>query len=351
MQEAALVDSPFVLNKFRLLFFGGWLAWALLQTGVLYWFGLSIENASLDSIISNGLLAAACWFISSNLQYYQPGKARVFYFGLWCLALTTAWVLALQWLLPQVIESDPRYSYFLAKSLPVRFSIGFLTIGWMVMLSVLWYSQQEQKLSMQRQTDAERLAREAELFKLRQQLQPHFLFNSLNSVNALIGSRPQEARRMVLQLSDFLRGTLKREEHQWVTLAEELQHLALYLEIEKVRFGHRLSTEINTEETCQTMQLPPMLLQPLVENAIKFGLYDTTDGVVIRIEARCVDGMLQISIQNPFDAQTAQPRQGTGFGLSGVQRRLHLLFARTDLLFTHADKKVFTTLVKIPQFL
>lgn len=330
---------------------GGWLTWALLHTAVLYWFGLSTEVATLDSLISNALLAAACWFISGNLQYYQPGKARVLYFGVWCVALTAAWLLVLQRLLPLVIENVPDYPYFLHKSLPVRFGIGFLTIGWMVMLSVLWYSQQEQKLSLQRQTEAERLAREAELFKLRQQLQPHFLFNSLNSVNALIGSRPQEARRMVLQLSDFLRGTLKREEHQWVTLAEELQHLALYLDIEKVRFGHRLSTEIETEEVCQTMQLPPMLLQPLVENAIKFGLYDTTDGVIIRIEARCVENLLQIVIQNPFDAQTAQPRQGTGFGLTGVQRRLCLLFARTDLLQTHADKSIFTTLVKIPQLL
>ena len=97
------------------------------------------------------------------------------------------------------------------------------------MLSVLWYSQQDQKQSEQRQADAEKLAREAELFKLRQQLQPHFLFNSLNSVNALIGTRPQEARRMVLQLSDFLRGTLKREEHQWVSLNEELEHLRALL--------------------------------------------------------------------------------------------------------------------------
>jgi two-component system, LytTR family, sensor kinase len=346
-----LVNSPFAINKFRLLFIGGWLAWALLHTAVLYWFGLSSETATLDSLISNALLAAVCYFISSNLQYYQPNKARILYFGVWCIALAGIWLLVLERLLPLVMEGVPGYPHFLHQSLPVRFSIGFLTIGWMVMLSVLWYSQQEQKLSLERQTDAERLAREAELFKLRQQLQPHFLFNSLNSVNALIGSRPQEARRMVLQLSDFLRGTLKREEHQWVTLAEELQHLALYLEIEKVRFGHRLSTEIDTEEACATMQLPPMLLQPLVENAIKFGLYDTTDGVIIRIEARCKDKMLVITIENPFDAQTAQPRQGTGFGLTGVQRRLCLLFARTDLLETRADKTKFTTIVKIPQLL
>ena len=346
-----MVNSPFALNKFRLYFLGCWLAWALLHSAVLYWFNLSYETVILDSLISNALLATACWFISSNLQYYRPGQARLLYFGIWCLLLSGVWLLVLQWLLPLVIEAEPTYPKFLAMSLPIRFGIGFLTIGWMVMLSVLWYSQQEQKQSEQRQADAEKLAREAELFKLRQQLQPHFLFNSLNSVNALIGSRPQEARSMVLQLSDFLRGTLKREEHQWVSLSEELEHLRLYLEIEKVRFGHRLTTEIDTEPECDDMRLPPMLLQPLVENAIKFGLYDTTDGVTIRIQARCRAEILEISVQNPYDAQTSQPRQGTGFGLSGVQRRLYLLFARTDLLQTFSDNTIYTTLVKIPQLL
>ena len=117
------------------------------------------------------------------------------------------------------------------------------------MISILWYNQQEQKEKDDRKTDAEKLAKEAELFKLRQQLQPHFLFNSLNSINALIGSRPEEARKMVQQLSDFLRGTIKKEETQWVTLQEELQYLQLYLDIEKVRFGNRLATEIEVDES------------------------------------------------------------------------------------------------------
>ena len=111
------------------------------------------------------------------------------------------------------------------------------------MVSVIWYNWQEQSEQEVRKQDAEKLTKEAELFKLRQQLQPHFLFNSLNSINALIGSRPQEARKMVQQLSDFLRGTIRKEEHQWVTLKEELQYLQLYLDIEKVRFGHRLFTK------------------------------------------------------------------------------------------------------------
>ena len=210
-------------------------------------------------------------------------------------------------------------------------------------------SQKEQHEMNERKTEAEKLAREAELFKLRQQLQPHFLFNSLNSINALIGSRPEEARKMVQQLSDFLRGTIKKEETQWVSLREELQYLQLYLDIEKVRFGNRLATEIEIDEGTELLRLPALLLQPVVENAIKFGLYDTTGDTIIRLYAALEENNLVIRVLNPFDPETSSPQQGTGFGLKSIQRRLYLLFARTDLLTTNAKENIFTTIVKIPQ--
>jgi LytS/YehU family sensor histidine kinase len=219
----------------------------------------------------------------------------------------------------------------------------------MGLISMLWYTQQEQKENERRKTDAERLAREAELYNLRQQLQPHFLFNSLNSISALIGRRPDEARTMIYQLSDFLRGTLRKEENEFVSLEEELQHLQLYLDIEKVRFGHRLKTEISKEDGCANLILPAMLLQPLVENAIKFGLYDTTGEVTITIDANCHQNYLMLVIQNPYDVKTVRPNSGTGFGLGSIKRRLYLLFARTDLLDTNGENDIFTTTVKIPQ--
>jgi LytS/YehU family sensor histidine kinase len=216
-------------------------------------------------------------------------------------------------------------------------------------LCLLWFTQKEQKEMDIRKMEAEKLAKEAELFKLRQQMQPHFLFNSLNSISALVGTQPEQARKMINQLSDFLRGTLKKEDQQWVILSDEFQYLELYLDIEKVRFGHRLSTVIYCEEESQLMKLPPMLLQPIVENAIKFGLYDTVGEVTISITAEKRDACLLITVQNPFDPETSHPNKGTGFGLSSVQRRLYLLFARNDLLETVVQNNLFTTIVKIPQ--
>ena len=154
---------------------------------------------------------------------------------------------------------------------------------------------------------------------------------------------------MIHQLSDFLRATLRKEEEQWVKMEEELQSLELYLEIEKVRFGHRLSTTILKDEKSLQMLIPPMLLQPVVENAIKFGLYDTTDAVTIYISVSTENDSLKVIVQNPFDPETANPAAGTGFGLNSVKRRLYLLFARTTCVETSAKEHVFTTTINIPK--
>ena len=316
---------------------------------LLKWFGLSWNAAILDSTISTLLLLMMSLLIMNTLRFYTPRRERYINILVWCIFLTGIWLLLSRWLLVVTAGGINGYKEFLQNSLPVRASIGLLLLGCISLISVVWFNWEEQKETEQRKTDAEKLAREAELFKLRQQLQPHFLFNSLNSINALIGSRPQEARTMIQQLSDFLRGTLKKEERQWISLQEELQYLQLYLDIEKVRFANRLSTIIESDEVAKQMKLPALLLQPIVENAIKFGLYDTTGEATIHIESKAVEKNLVIRVENPFDPETSLPQKGTGFGLSSVQRRLFLLFARNDLLITEAKENIFVTIVKIPQ--
>jgi LytS/YehU family sensor histidine kinase len=348
-----MAKSPLSTGKFLLIFISWWAIWAFLQISLLLGFGLPVGTAMTDSLVSNALVALCCGFISNNMQYYLPKKERYWYILFISLGLSGIILLACKAILVPLLSeklATVDYALFFSKSWAVRYDIVFLQVGCMSILSVLWYSSEEEQENRQRRNDAERLSKEAELFKLRQQLAPHFLFNSLNSISALIGSRPEQARKMIQQLSDFLRGNLKKEEQQWVPLSEELQYLELYLDIEKVRFGHRLSTEVSCEEDCLGLKLPPMLLQPIVENAIKFGLYDTTEAVTISIRARKIEGnYVRIDVQNPFDPETSRPKKGTGFGLTSIQRRLYLLFARPDLLETHIDNNIFTTTVKIPQ--
>jgi LytS/YehU family sensor histidine kinase len=263
------------------------------------------------------------------------------------MVLAMGWFFISRSILMWFLNSTEDYSQFFSFSVPIRFAISFLIIGCMALVSVLWYTVQDQQEMENRKRDAEQLAKEAELYKLRQQLQPHFLFNSLNSINALIVSAPQQARTMILQLSDFLRGTMKKEERQWISLEEELEHLQLYLDIEKVRFGHRLSTSIKNQTS--GMKLPAMLLQPVVENAIKFGLYDTTEDIQINIVAVKEEEQLLISISNPFDIDGVSPQKGLGFGLSSIRRRLYLLFGRKDLLKIETKGNLFITKIIIPQ--
>ena len=217
-------NSPLSILRFKVIFIICWLVIITDQAIALNFFGLPWQAAIIDSLICNALLLLACLLIMHTLRYYLPrGQQYINIFSI-CIFLSILWLILSKWLLKLSLGHYPGYTDMLHQSLSIRFSIGFLLLGCITMISILWYNQQEQKEKDTRKTDAEKLAKEAELFKLRQQLQPHFLFNSLNSINALIGSRPEEARKMVQQLSDFLRGTIKKEETQWVTLQEELQY-------------------------------------------------------------------------------------------------------------------------------
>jgi two-component system, LytTR family, sensor kinase len=349
-------SSPLHENKFKAGFVFTWLLMFVDQSVVLHWYGLPWRQALMDSGISNATLLLASLLVITILRYYLPKYEQHVNIFAVCLLLTILWCIALRWGLLVINDGYDVYVEILKKSMPIRFSLGFLLLGCITLLSIAWFNNKEQKETEARKETAEKMTKEAELFKLRQQLQPHFLFNSLNSINALIGSRPEEARKMVQQLSDFLRGTIKKEETQWVSLQEELQYLQLYLDIEKVRFGNRLATETNVADEVKNMKLPVLLLQPIVENAIKFGLYDTTGETVISISAYEKEGNLLISVSNPFDPETSSPHKGTGFGLKSVQRRLYLLFARNDLLRTGTktattigEENIFTTVVIIPQ--
>ncbi|HVF98015.1 MAG TPA: histidine kinase, partial [Flavisolibacter sp.] len=305
--------------RFRTAFGIWWSCWTGLHFLVLYKFGHSINIALIDSFLSSLLLAGTVMLVTLSLQYYLPSQNRYSYLVGLCAALSFLWLSVTRAALFVLLDEGTEYTTFFSQSLFVRGVTGFLIISCTALIAVLWYTLQDQKEAGQRSAEAAQLAKDAELNNLRQQLQPHFLFNSLNSINALVVAQPQRARLMIQQLSEFLRGTLRKDQEDWIPLEEELQHLQLYLEIEKVRFGHRLSTFVQNKAPQAT--LPVMLLQPVVENAIKFGLYDTTDDVTISIQAEKIDSYLILKIKNPFDPETSAPMKGTGFGLRSVQRR------------------------------
>ncbi|ULQ51019.1 sensor histidine kinase [Flavihumibacter fluvii] len=325
-----------------------YLVWQL-NFVVLLQSGYGIEIAFIESMVNLGILTLANMTILQIFRYYNPPSSKFWMI----LSITAVFSILLpimaKLIIPLLYSGNTAYTDFLNSSTYVRINISMIVVEFIVVLNLLWNSLQEELKSGSRRQEIQGLAREAELFKLRQQLQPHFLFNSLNSINAMVVSRPQEARKMIEQLSTFLRATINRKEDEMVPYREEMEQIDRYLQIEKLRFGHRLNTIITTAESCDTAQLPPLLLQPIVENSIKFGLYDTTGNVTIEIQSRCENGSLTITVTNPFDPETSPDQKGTGFGLSAVQRRLYLLFGRQDLLAVSTEHNHFITTINIPQ--
>ena len=343
----ASLAQTFSYRKLGYFFFLWCSCWMVLQAIALehtFRFGWGVSFA--DAGVTNLIIAIAGYDMILVMKYYQPRQAVRLGMS---VALAVLCVFAIHHIILLLVNETEEYRIFLDRSLFIRGLYVWLMIALVSAVTWLWLSIQEHQQADLRNATIEKMAREAELTRLRQQLQPHFLFNSLNSISALAGSKPEEARKMIHQLSDFFRGTLRKDDHQLVPLSEEFEHLTLYLEIEKVRFGHRLKTDIHCQDEALSMKMPSLLLQPVVENAIKFGLYDTIGETVIGIFATVEEGFLTIRVENPFDPVSAPPRSGTGFGLSSIQRRLYLLYARNDLLTVAQKESVFTTTIKIPQ--
>jgi two-component system sensor histidine kinase AlgZ len=190
-------------------------------------------------------------------------------------------------------------------------------------------------------------ARDAELKALKAQINPHFLFNSLNSISALTSIDPSRARDMCVLLGDFLRLTLGLGEKAVVHFCEELDLLQKYLAIEKVRFGTRLEMREEIQEESKSCLLPPLLLQPLVENAVKHGIAGLPEGGHVRLSAERQNGRLAILVENSWDPD-APPRRSGGMGLKNVQQRLEARYGKDASLRINTEGELFQVSLSLP---
>ena len=201
------------------------------------------------------------------------------------------------------------------------FTIGILLYLLSVAFHYVLIAMEESRRAEAQAVEARVLARDAELKALKAQVNPHFLFNSLNSISALTSVDPAKARQMCILLAEFLRMTLGLGEKNAIPLAEELALLERFLAIEKVRFGARLHVEEEIQEESRSVLVPPLVLQPLVENAVVHGIGNLPDGGTIRLVSQINDGRLSIAIENTFDPEST-PTRRTGMGMANVRRRL-----------------------------
>jgi hypothetical protein len=243
------------------------------------------------------------------------------------LVATALWILVARMLADELSNSAAFHG------LDRRFSTGIpLLVGTGVLfylLSVAFYyillGIEASREAEARVLQASMLAREAELRALKAQVNPHFLFNSLNSISALTGSDPSRAREMCILLGDFLRRTLGLGEKSAIPLREELSLIHAFLAVEKIRFGARLNMVENIDPQALNMNVPPLLLQPLVENAVAHGIANLVDGGCIQLDVALRDGELSINVENSFDPE-APLRRRNGVGLANVRQRLEACY-------------------------
>jgi LytS/YehU family sensor histidine kinase len=202
--------------------------------------------------------------------------------------------------------------------------------------------------------EAQLAAQQAELRLLRAQIDPHFLFNSLNSISALTTIAPASARDMTLRLAAFFRRSLGLEAQGQVTLSEEMALVGDFLAIEKVRFGERLAVEEVIDATTADCLLPPMLIQPLVENAVKHGIRHLVEGGVVRIAATRTGSQLRIAVSNGVDRDAAGDgngngkEEGTGLGLANVRQRLAAAYGHEASLHWRREADTFVVELTLP---
>ena len=231
--------------------------------------------------------------------------------------------------------------------LPFLYPVGVLLYLLAVALHYLFVAFEESRQAERQALGLQILAREAELRALRAQINPHFLFNSLNSISALVGDDPEGARRMCELLADFLRQSLRLGALERIPLADELALLANFLSIERVRFGPRLQVSERIEDAARGCLLPPLLLQPLVENAVTHGIAQLIAGGEIRLEARREGGLLQLVIENDCDPDRRR-RAGTGLGLANVRRRLEETWGREARLQAREEGGRYRVEIAVP---
>ncbi|MDP3463173.1 MAG: histidine kinase [Bacteroidales bacterium] len=345
--------NPFARNRsYVFLYVAVWILIILVQTATLnYYQDIDLLAAFSDSVVFNTILA----IIGFNMWYVLRFSVREKLSTLDLIInhlLTAAFMIAI-WIasgyfIVSAIESEQaEYLEFLNSSLPWRAIIGvfFYLLFILLYYISLYYEDLQQKLKIEARLN--NLVKEAELNALKSQINPHFLFNSLNSISSLTMTDSEKAQEMVIKLSDFLRYSLSHNRNETTTLRRELENTERYLDIEKVRFGKRLKYISHVSDLCLEAPIPNMILQPLFENAIKHGVYNSIDEVQVELSCEAKDGFMIIRLLNDFDPEATRPK-GEGIGLQNIRNRLQLLYQRNDLLEINMGKIEFEAVLRIP---
>lgn len=345
---------PILASRSRLaIFIVAWLplvalpVLALLRLGGSSWTGSALFALPLAGF--HCFIALASWYSCKATPLKASSIGRVAATHLvGAMATTSVWSMAavgLAALQSRFVLTHESTAAFARISRPY-FAFGvvlyLLAVGLHYLITTFERSREVERRALELRV----LARESELRALRAQIDPHFLFNSLNSISSLCGSDPGGARAMSILLADFLRRSLRIGSLESISVEEEIEQVRTYLQIEKIRFGDRLRFEILMEEDAAVMRVPGLILQPLVENAVKYGVEPLVGGGTIDISVTAPEGRIRLSILNEVDPERVT--QGTQIGLRNVRRRLAATYGDDASLDTQSGESTFAVVIDLP---
>lgn len=345
--------NPFVKNvKSFSLYLISWIFIFLLHTAILYFVvKLPLTQCFFDSFIFNFIfltLGLSFWYSTKFISFEIYSSFKIITNHVTAAFFTSGlWVFLSYWILNNIFNDDQIYINFLLSSLVWRFFIGmgFYFIIVALIYIIIYYENFQEKVL--KEAELKTLVKEAELKSLKYQINPHFIFNALNSISALTLTEPALAREMTINLSTFLRKTLSSNEKQKCKLIDELNSAKLYLDIEKIRFGDKFTYSEELAEECIEIVVPSMILQPVFENAVKHGVYESID--VVNINFKCEEDYdyMKITVTNDYDEESV-PLKGEGIGMSNIQSRLRMMYNQENLLKFSKKNGIFTVTIFIP---
>jgi Histidine kinase len=336
------------------LYFAIWIAFGCLLASVLAvsqqtpWLW-SIEFAVPETLVL-GVLSLSTWHLVRALPASETPILRVVSTWLGAIVLLLAawlWLGSIwgHWLADGL--SEPWMIDIHTRLAPLLLLVGTIGLLLAIIAHYLLAAFDQSRLAETRALEMQVFGREAELKSLRAQLDPHFLFNSLNSIAALIGTDTNDARRMCMLLSSFCRKSISLGRELSIRLDQELELVDTYLAIETVRFRERLQTRIDVVAETRDLAVPPLMLQPLVENAIHHGIAHLLEGGEIIITARRRDHLLELSVENPFDTD-APPSRGAGVGINNVRARIDTLYGNRASIEIDNSQQRFKVTILMP---
>jgi hypothetical protein len=341
-------------RKYLGLYLAAWLPVAGLISVLLVFSGrLSWPEAvalAIPAVVLNAFLCLAAWYLCRAFPLGKTGILHLFFIHAAAALLTSSLWVFISRGVAAALSSAPPFAGLSERwgdQVPLLYGVGILLFWLVVAVHYLLNSFEGARRAERRALETQILAREAELKLLRAQIDPHFLFNCLNSISALTAADPGRARRMCLLLADFLRMSLSLGNREFITLEEEITLAGQFLAIEQVRLGPRLMIDRRIQETALPCLVPPLILQPLVENSVRHGIAQLIDGGSLRIEAERRGGRLWVAIENPFDPDAA-PADGKGIGLKNVRRRLSSQFGADTRMDIEKSNNIFHIEISLP---